>query len=218
VSDAWADGSAYEAYMGRWSRTMASRFVEWLSPARGLRWMDVGCGTGALTEAILVRAEPASVIGIEPSAAFVSWLEGHIGDAPATFAVGDAVSLPRADVDVVVSGLMLNFVADPGAALRSMVEALSPSGAGVVAAYVWDYGEGMAMLRRFWDTAVALDPDAATLDEARRFPLCAPDALSEVWTDAGLVDVAVDALEVETTFAGFDDYWQPFLGATGNAT
>jgi hypothetical protein len=87
----------------------------------------------------------------------------------------------------------------------------------VAAAYVWDYAEGMAMMRYFWDAATALDPAAADLDEGRRFPLCRPEPLRELWTDAGLDNVSVQAIEVSAVFADFDDYWRPFLGGQGPA-
>ena len=88
---------------------------------------------------------------------------------------------------------------------------------GLVAAYVWDYAEGMDLIRHFWTAAVDLDPAAADLDEAVRFPLCRPGPLRELWAGAGLVDVAVQPIDVPTPFADFDDYWAPFLGGQGPA-
>jgi SAM-dependent methyltransferase len=117
--------------------------------------------------------------------------------------------------DAVVSGLTLNFVPEPDRAAAELARVAAPGG--VVAAYVWDYAEGMAMMRYFWDAATALDPAAAELDEGRRFPLCQPDALGRLWTGAGLADVEVRAIEVPTRFADFDDYWTPFLGGQGPA-
>jgi hypothetical protein len=115
----------------------------------------------------------------------------------------------------VVSGLALNFVPDPDRAAAEFAR-VARSG-GVAAAYVWDYAEGMAMMRHFWDAATALDPGSAELDEGRRFPLCRPEPLARLWTDAGMDDVVVEAIEVPTVFADFDDYWMPFLGGQGPA-
>jgi SAM-dependent methyltransferase len=217
VHDVWAVGDAYEAYVGRWSRRVAVAFLHWLEvPARQL-WLDVGCGTGALTATILAEADPAEVVGVDMSEGFLAEARARIGDTRATFHAGDAQSLPLPDrhFDAVVSGLALNFVPDPR---RAVAEFARVAGSGrVAAAYVWDYAEGMAMLRYFWDAATALDPAAADLDEGRRFPLCRPEPLRALWTDAGLDKVSVQAIEVPAVFADFDDYWRPFLGGQGPA-
>jgi SAM-dependent methyltransferase len=213
----WADGNAYEAYVGRWSRRVAEAFLHWLDVPAGRGWLDVGCGTGALTETILAFADPAHVVGVDPSERFLANARVRIGGTRSAFRVGDARSLPLPDrrFDAVVSGLALNFVPDPGRAAAEFARVAVPGG--VVAAYVWDYAEGMAMMRYFWDAAVALDPAAAELDEGHRFSLCRPEGLSELWTNAGLDQVAIHAIEVSTVFADFDDYWRPFLGGQGPA-
>jgi SAM-dependent methyltransferase len=211
----WSAGEPYDRYIGRWSRPVAAAFVAWLGGPPGRRWLDVGCGTGALTSAVLDGAEPASVLGVDPSEGFLSVARMRVTDGRARFEVGDARSLPVPDhaVDAVVSGLALNFVPDPAAALAEFVRVARPGG--VIAAYVWDYAEGMAMLRYFWDAVVALDPAAEALDEGPRFPLCRPDGLRERWTAAGLSGVDVRPIDVPTVFADFADYWDPFLGGQG---
>ena len=214
MNDVWAEGDAYERYIGRWSRLVAAEFVGWLGVAPGRRWLDVGCGTGALTEAILARAAPASVSGVDPSDGFISVATDRVRDPRVRFAVGEADTLPAGPFDVVVSGLVLNFVADPAAALDAMRRTTR---GGIVAAYVWDYAEGMQLIRRFWDAAVAADPAAGALDEANRFPLCHPERLERLWRDGQLGDVQTDAITVPTVFEDFDDYWQPFLGGQGPA-
>ena len=215
--DRWGDGDAYEAYIGRWSRPVAARFVDWLAIAPRARWVDVGCGTGALTEAILARADPASVTGVDPSAAFVEATRQRVPDARARFVVGDAASLPLQDgwAEVVASGLVLNFVRDPVLATREMIRVGMPGA--TVAAYVWDYAGGMQLIRRFWDAAIALDPAASSLDEGVRFPICAPQPLRLAFEAAGLADVDVAAIDVPTVFRDFDDYWSPFLRGIGPA-
>jgi SAM-dependent methyltransferase len=217
ASEVWAVGEAYEAYVGRWSRRVAETFLRWLDVPAGGRWLDVGCGTGALTAAVLAAADPARVVGVDPSEGFVAHAAARTADPRVRFRVGDARSLPVPDArfDAVVSGLVLNFVPDPVRAAAELVRAVAPGG--VVAAYVWDYAEGMAMMRYFWDAAAALDPAAAERDEGPRFPLCRPEPLGSLWIDAGLTVVTVAALEVPTPFAGFDDYWTPFLGGQGPA-
>ncbi|MEN3307760.1 MAG: hypothetical protein V7603_3962 [Micromonosporaceae bacterium] len=215
--EVWSGGDAYEAYVGRWSRRVAETFLRWLDVPGGRHWLDVGCGTGALTAAVLAVADPAQVVGVDSSADFVAHARARVVDPRSTFQVGDARSLPLPDrrFDAVVSGLALNFVPDPGHAVAELARVAASSG--VVAAYVWDYTEGMAMMRYFWDAAITVDPAATELDEGRRFPLCRPERLSELWTEAGLDRVAVRAIEVPTVFADFDDYWTPFLGGQGPA-
>jgi SAM-dependent methyltransferase len=222
--EVWAAGDAYEAYVGRWSRSVAERFVPWVGAPAGRRWLDVGCGTGALTATVLATAGPAAVVGVDPSAAFVAHTRARLAETRAGVVdvrpgccVGDARSLPFTDrsFDAVVSGLVLNFVPDPQVAVAELARVTTPGG--TVAAYVWDYAEGMAMMRHFWDCAAVLDPAAAVLDEGRRFPICRPEPLAGLWAAAGLVAVTAQAIEVPTQFADFDDYWTPFLGGQGPA-
>ncbi|MGH3478719.1 MAG: class I SAM-dependent methyltransferase [Nocardioidaceae bacterium] len=217
VHEAWEAGDAYEAYVGRWSRPVAVAFLQWLGLPAHLRWLDVGCGTGALTAAVLEEAEPAEVVGVDPSAGFLAAAGARVRDVRATFRAGDARSLPLPDgqFDAVVSGLALNFVPDPRRAVAEFARVARAGG--MAAAYVWDYADGMAMMRYFWDAAAALDPAAVQLDEGHRFPLCRPEPLHALWADAGLDDVTVRAFDVPTTFSDFDDYWTPFLGGQGPA-
>ena len=153
---------------------------------------------------------------MDPSEGFLDIARARIQDARASFHTGDARMLPLPDgqFDAVVSGLALNFVPDPPRAVAEFAR-LAGSGS-AVAAYVWDYAGGMEMMRYFWDAAAA-DPAAADLDEGRRFPLCQPEPLCQLWTDAGLDDVSVQPIETPTRFADFDDYWRPFLGGQGPA-
>ena len=213
----WADGDAYEPYVGRWSRLVALPFLDWLGVPPGRRWLDVGCGTGALTEAILQVADPRSVRGIDAAEGYVAFARARITDGRAEFQVGDAHALPveAANFDAVVSGLALNFVAQPAQAIVEMAHAVKKGCP--VAAYVWDYGGRVQFMRHFWNAAAALDPSAAALDEGRRFPLCNPEPLAELFQSVGLVDVAVRPLDIWTEFTDFDDYWLPFLGGQGPA-
>jgi SAM-dependent methyltransferase len=215
--DRWHDGSAYEAYVGRWSRRVAASFVTWLEVEPGGTWIDVGCGTGVLTSTILEFARPRSILAVDPSEAFLATARGAIRDPRVTFAVGTADDLPGGDgsADAGVAGLVLNFVPDVGAALARMRRALEPGG--VVGAYVWDYAGEMQLIRRLFDAAAELDPRAAEADEGRRFPICHPDGLEAAFRAAGLSDVTVIPIDVPTVFRDFDDYWRPFLGGVGPA-
>jgi SAM-dependent methyltransferase len=216
--DVWAAGDAYEPYVGRWSRLVAREFLAWLALGPDLRWLDVGCGTGALTQTILAQANPREVIGIDPSEGFIAYARDRTRDPRAAFKTADARGLAAADAglfDVAVAGLVLNFIPAPAAALTAMARAVRPGG--TVACYVWDYAEGMQMMRAFWDAAVALDPGARELDEGRRFPLCRPEPLRALFDEAGLQRTQVRAIDVPTVFTSFDDYWSPFLGGQGPA-
>ena len=215
--DRWLEGDGYERYMGRWSRPLASAFLDWLRPPAGARWLDVGCGTGALTTAICARCDPRSVVACDPSEPFVAHARQASADPRATFVVAGAGTLPAIDAgfDAVVSGLVLNFIPDPAAAAGEIRERLRPGG--LAAFYVWDYAGRMEFLRAFWDEAVALDPDAAPLDEGARFPICSAANLAALVESAGFDEVRTAPIEIATVFDTFDDYWTPFLRGTGPA-
>ncbi|MDP6514847.1 MAG: class I SAM-dependent methyltransferase, partial [SAR202 cluster bacterium] len=165
----FADGEAYEGYVGRWSRVVGRLFTDWLSLPADLSWVEVGCGTGALTETILKHAYPASVTATEPSEGFLSLARGRINDSRAVFKSGDATSLPlkNAEADALVTGLVLNFVPDKQLAIQEMCRVVRPGG--TVASYVWDYSGEMQLMRYFWDAVTELFLDGADHDEGKQF-------------------------------------------------
>lgn len=216
-TEAWTSDQAYEPFIGRWSRRIAPRFLQWLPAGPPASWCDVGCGTGALSQAILATQDPIQVVGVEPSADYLAAARRGAAGRPFTGTLGSAAAIPAVDgeFDRVVAALVLNFVPQPAAALAEMRRVCRQGG--IVAAYVWDYAEGMQLLRAFWDAATAIDPAAGELDEGSRFPLCRPDPLREVFDAAGLIDVEVSPIETPTAFTDFDDFWRPFLGGQGPA-
>jgi SAM-dependent methyltransferase len=216
-SDSWASGQSYESFVGRLSRRVAPGFLTWLGVPPGARWLDVGSGTGALTEAVLASCAPERVVGVEPSDAFRSIAEETVPDPRVSFRAGDALALPVDDgeFDVSAAALVLNFVPDQPAALAEMRRATRAGG--TVAVYVWDYRGGMPMLTTVWDAAVALDPSAAPLHEATRFAANHPGPLRDLFTVAGLGEVEVEGISVPVDFGSFDDFWSPFLAGTGPA-
>jgi SAM-dependent methyltransferase len=215
--DRWASGTAYEAYVGRWSQQVAAEFISWLGVRANALWVDVGCGTGALARRVLEDTQPAGVLGIDPSSSFVAFAAVQTFAERAAFLVGDGAALPVRDAkaDTAVSGLVLNFVPDPARMVEEMARIVRPGG--IVALYVWDYAGEMQMMRIFWDTVASLDPVSRRYDEGMRFSICNPDSLRGLFEVAGLSGTEVRAVDVPTSFASFDDYWTPFLGGTGTA-
>ena len=209
----WGSAGPYELYVGRWSRKVAKEFLAWISVPAGAAWVDVGCGTGALAECIVAQCQPRSIAMIDKADGFVSAARQNIKDPGVAFETGDATVLPWGNhtFDATVSGLVLNFVPD----YKSMAR-VTGSG-GKVAAYVWDYGGGMEMMRHFWDAAIVVSPQDSKLDQAERFPICQPEPLEELFRSIGLRQVSCRAVDVSAVFRDFDDYWNPFLGKQGSA-
>jgi len=215
-ADRWTQGDAYERYIGRWSRRVAREFVAWLGRPPGERWLDAGCGSGALAAAALEHGA-GEVVGLDRSPAYAAHARATAPDSRLRFGAADVRALPLRDGsrDLAVSGLVLNFVPEPRLALSEMTRVTRRDGR--VAVYVWDYAVRMEMLRRFWDAAIALDPAAAALDEGVRFPICHRRALNDLFEEVGLRQVEVQPIDVPTVFQDFDDYWMPFLSGQGPA-
>jgi SAM-dependent methyltransferase len=216
--DTWANGAAYEYYIGRWSRLVARKFVAWLDISLGARWLDVGCGTGILSQTVIDVASPQKVLGVDSSEGYIYYANKHIQNPHVFFCLDDAQSLPveSDSYDAAVSGLVLNFVAKPNQMLSEMIRAVRIGG--TVTVYVWDYTDLMQPIRCFWNAVVALDRIAIALDEGQRFPLCKPEPLIQLFqANTHLENIEIRAIDVPTIFRNFDDYWSPFLGGQGPA-
>ena len=202
---------------GRWSRLVAAEFVPWLDVPAGATWIDVGCGTGELSRAILRIAAPIKVVSLDPSEGYLDHARASTPDPRIEFRRGNDQDVKSLGLvaDAVVSGLVLNFVADPIDALRAAAESTAPSG--LVAAYVWDYADGMTMLRHFWDAAGAEDPASTSKDEGARFPICADGALKSAFEAAGLADVVQRSIDVTDRDADFEEFWAPLLSGEAPA-
>ncbi len=206
TSDSWADGAAC------WRRTLVT-----IAGVRdGEAILDVGSGTGALTVAAAAAAPSSRVVGIDVTEPYVAYARARHSRPLIAFEVGDAQKLRFATdtFDRTLSLLVVNFIPDPARALDEMIRVTKPGG--TVTAAVWDYGQGMEMLRVFWDEAIAIRPDLDARDE-RHQPLCRRGELGDLWRRRGLLDVKEEALTIATTFASFDDYWLPFLEKQGPA-
>jgi ubiquinone/menaquinone biosynthesis C-methylase UbiE len=216
IEDIWDSGNNYECFMGRWSKLMALEFLRWLNLPHNLRWLDIGCGTGALSEMIYKHSKPSQLTCIDPTADFLAQTKEKLNNR-GEFFVGSANDIPKEDnsVDVVVSGLALNFFPELDSALTEMKRISIPGG--LIAAYVWDYSDRMDLLRYFWDAVMLMDPNSRELDEGIRFPICNLDNLNNTFEKASLKEVEVTKLDIATRFEDFNDYWNPFLGGQGPA-
>jgi ubiquinone/menaquinone biosynthesis C-methylase UbiE len=217
VQPRWASGNLYEAYVGRWSRLVAPEFLAWLNAPAGLDWLDVGCGTGVLTQAIAEQCTPERLAGVDTSEGFLDLARQRLSGTAAELRQADAQDLPftASEFDRIISGLMLNFVPDKERAAAEMTR-VARSG-GEVAFYVWDYSGGMEMMRRFWDVAADLNPQARELQENWHAAFCRPEPLHQLLEKAGLNQIEIRAIDVPTVFRNFDDYWTPFLGGQSPA-
>lgn len=216
MKDPWDSSDSYENFMGRWSIFIAQSFLAWLAPSPKLKWLDVGCGTGALSETILDTCEPASLTAVDQSRDYVMAAQRRLGGR-AVCKVGDALDLPldSSSVNCAVSGLVLNFLPNKEKALSEMMRVTTQGD--TVAVYVWDYGDKMEFLKKFWDTVVELDPNASHLHEGIRFRISTDRGLKELFEKSGLKNIVTAPIEITTRFQNFDDYWQPFLGGQGPA-
>ena len=216
--DAWAAGDSYEAYMGRWSRNIAVEFVRWLDIPKGQDWLELGCGTGALSSEVLLQCSPHHLICSDSSEGFINSAKQRINSELVQFQIASAEDIPVPDEsrDCVVSALAINFMSDKSKALSEMKRVLKPNG--TLGFYVWDYpGGGVGFMRAFWNAAVTCDPNASEFTEDRRFPYCTEKALSELVSDAGFTQIHSTALEVSSIFQSFDDLWMPFTLGAGPA-
>jgi ubiquinone/menaquinone biosynthesis C-methylase UbiE len=213
----FTEADAYERFMGRWSRELAPLLVRFAGVRDGEELLDVGAGTGALAVAIAAAAPSSHIVGIDPSGPYVEYANARHGNALTRFEAGDArhMRFETAAFDRTMSLLVLNFIPDAAKAVDEMKRVTRRGG--VLAAAVWDYAEGMEMLRAFWDEAIPLNPGADAKDQ-RHMAFSHRGELAAMWRERGLRDVVEEPLTIETSFTSFDDYWLPFLekqGSTG---
>lgn len=205
----FSDGAAYDLMMGNWTRLAGNIFLEWLAAPTGLRWADIGCGSGAFTELIIGHCAPAAVAGIDPAVAQLSFARGRPGAKSATFELGDAMSLPFADksFDAAVMALVIFFVPDPDKGVGEMVRVVRPGG--LIAAYAWDASRGGAPYEVVWDEMDKLGAPPKrppSVDSSRM------EMLRKLWIDAGITAVETKEIVVSRTFTNFDEFWSITTG------
>jgi SAM-dependent methyltransferase len=210
-----APADAYDRFIGRYGPGLADLMLQAAGVEPGMRVLDVGCGPGPLAAQAARIVGPVNVAAVDPSEPFAEACRARIPGADVR--VASAESLPFADgsFDAVLAQLVLNFLSDAPRGVAEMSRVARPGG--VVAACVWDYAGEMRLLRAFWDAAAEVDPDSVARDEGRFMRYATPDELHALWSEAALDDVAVSALDVETSYDDFDDLWTPFLAGIGPA-
>ena len=211
-----SDGDGYELQMGRWSRRLAPKFIEFACIKDADHVLDVGCGTGSLTSTLALNPGIRALHGVDFSAAYIDHARHKHNDSRIQFQVGDACALPFEDqqFDHSLSMLVLQFIPQPEKAISEMRRVTRPGG--TVAAATWDSRGGFVWFRMFWDTAAMLDPEAG-VRRARSCarPMARPGDLERAWKAAGLTDVVQDMLTIRMDFASFEDFWAPLEGEDG---
>jgi len=206
-------GDAYDRFMGRYSRALAPRLIEFARIEPGMRVLDVGCGPGALAEKLVERVGAERLSAADPSESFVAACAERLPGADVRRAEAEALPWGDGAFDAALAQLVVNFMRDPHAGVGEMRRVVRPGG--IVGACTWDYGDGMELLRVFWDAARALDPGAP--DEGRKMRFRSAEELDELWRAVGLNDVTTGPLVVEATYADFEDFWQPLTLGVGPA-
>lgn len=205
MASSFTDGAGYERLMGRWSRRVAAPFLEWVDPAPGLDWIDVGCGNGAFSEEVITRAAPRRLLGVDPAPDQIAFAATRLGDREnADFALGDAQALdqPGASFDVAGMALVLAFLPDPAQGVREMARVVRPGG--IVAAYMWDMPGGGVPLRPLYKACMTLGHGAQVPPSSA---VSALEPMHRLWESTGLQDVESRRIDITVEFADFDDCW-----------
>jgi len=203
-----ASADAYDRHVGRYGSQLASALIEFARVEPGMRALDVGCGPGALTAALVERLGTANVCGADPSEPFTKACRARLPGVEVVVATAESLPFAASAFDATLSQLVVNFMRDPEAGVREM-EGVTRSG-GVVASCVWDYAGEMTLLRAFWDAAREVDPErAAAADEAVVMGWCGERELADLWRSAGLRHVRFGPLLVRAGYASFEDLWSP---------
>lgn len=214
MAEMFSNAPSYEKYMGRWSVRLAPLFAEFARIRDGDRVLDVGCGTGSLTQAVANLTRRSEIVGLDPTPGFVTYARRRFTDPRITFVQGSAHDLPYpgGTFDQSLSLLVFHLISAPDQAAREMRRVTRPGG--TVAACTWDGSGGMDLRSIFWGEANQLDPAAE--ERAERARHCQLQGqLNELWKATGLTDVEESAIDMRMDFTSFDDYWLPYLEGVG---
>lgn len=217
MSRLFADGQAYERLMGRWSRVAGEIFLDWLDAPANVRWLDVGCGNGAFTEALIARCGPAEVIGIDPSKGQLAFARTRAAARPAQFRIGDAQALPFCDArfDVAVMALVVTYLSDPGRAVAEMARVVRSGG--WVATYMWDVPSAGTPVHPIY---VAMESLGMPAPRPPGAAVSRRDTMRALWEDAGLRSIETCVIRIPVMYADFDDFWESHsvpVAPSGNA-
>jgi ubiquinone/menaquinone biosynthesis C-methylase UbiE len=211
------DAGNYEKLMGRWSRRLAPLFIAHAGIAEGEKILEIGCGTGSLTFALVEAAELAGLTAIDHSEIYLAAAQAKNRDPRIQLEHGDGCALRFANgsFDRALSMLVLpSVLPQPELMVAEMRRVTRPGG--VVAGAFWDSPGGSSSQRMLWDTAAALDDAAAEArDRTMSRPVYAPGALPRMWAEAGLVEIDQQSLMIRMDFKDFADYWGPFASGEG---
>jgi SAM-dependent methyltransferase len=204
MSHLFSDGEAYERLMGRWSRLAGEIFLDWLDAPANLRWIDVGCGNGAFTEALIARCAPSEVVAVDPSEGQLAFARARPGAKLAQFQIGDAQALPFGDdrFDVAAMALVITFLSDPGKAVCEMTRVVRPGG--WVGTYMWDVPGGGTPVHPIYVAMESLgipSPRPPGAEVSRR------DAMQALCKAADLEIVETRVIRIPVTYVDFDDFW-----------
>jgi SAM-dependent methyltransferase len=213
VTSFLTSGAAYDAFMGRYSNGLAESFIAAARVTSGQVVLDIGCGPGALTGALVRHVGAPNVFAFDPSPPFVADCRARYPGVDVRNGRVEDIPFDDASFDAVLAQLVWHFASDPTKGAQECKRVLRPGG--TIAAAVWDFGQGMEMLRLFWDAALAIDPDAP--DEARTLRFGAVGELAQLFESAGFIDVEETMLEVDSTYDGFTDLWSGFMAGIGPA-
>ena len=211
-----SDGAAYEGFIGRWRRRVADRIVEIVEPTACGALLDVGCGTGSMTAALLAAHPGRRIVGVDVAEPYLAYARARSECASAEFLRQDgmALDLPDEGFGGAYALIALNFMSDPLKAAREMARVTKPGG--TLEAAAWDFRGGLVYQRILWDTAAGIDPvAAATRDRIFGNALAKPEGMRDLWQAAGLRRIERHSVTVRMDFADWGDYWTPLLAGQG---
>jgi SAM-dependent methyltransferase len=206
--------SGYEGRIGRYTRELAEAMIGVAGVRPGQRALDVGCGGGALTEPLAQLLGARQVVGVDPDEDAVEECRARLPDVAVRVGSAEALPFASGEFDVVLAQLVMTLVTNAERAAGEM-RRVARSGA-VVATCVWDFAEGMTVLRTFWDAALAIAPARAKERDQATYPYGRPDELEALWLATGLGEVACGALLVGADYRDFEDLWHPLVLPDGS--